>query len=143
MGETGRVRRVQNYPLNFKLELVTEAMAPGASVSAISRQRNVNANLIFTWRKLYRQGMLGSPGALDGHPSFIPVGIVDGTGQAVPMTIPAAADAARATPRSVSRPVPVSRAIELELRNGIKLRFDAGIASDTLRRVVGAIKNCP
>jgi len=142
MVETSRVRRVQNYPLDFKLELVAEAIAPGASVSAISRQRNVNANLIFTWRKLYRQGMLGSPGALDGRPSFIPVGIVDGAGQAVPTTIPTAAAYVTPAPHSVSRPVPVSRAIELELRNGIKLRFDAGIATETLRRVVGAIKNC-
>jgi transposase len=143
MTVTGAPRRVQSYSLKFKLELVAEALAPGASVSAISRRRNVNANLIFTWRKQYRAGRLGPPGALDGSPAFVPVGIVDGTGQAMPVTclpvLEAPQQQSSAAARTAPKPTPVSRAIELELRNGIKLRLDAGMATDTLRRVLRAV----
>lgn len=143
MDAMGHTTARRDYALEFKREVVEEALAPGASVAAISRRRDINSNLIFTWRKLYREGKLGPADTLDGPPPFIPVGVIDGTGQAVPTPLPAIVDAVRPVPRSVSKPVPVSRAIELELRNGIKLRFDAGIATETLRRVVGAIKSCP
>jgi hypothetical protein len=76
-------------------------------------------------------------------PAFVPVGVVDGTGQAMPVTglpvLEAPQQLSSATARPVSKPAPVSRAIELELRNGIKLRLDAGIATDTLKRVLRAV----
>jgi transposase len=35
-------------------------MLPGASVSRVARRHDVNANQVFYWRKLYREGQLGS-----------------------------------------------------------------------------------
>ena len=35
-------------------------MQPGASVSRVARRHDVNANQVFHWRKLYREGRLGS-----------------------------------------------------------------------------------
>ncbi len=37
-----------------------ETMLPGASVSRVARRHDVNANQVFYWRKLYREGQLGS-----------------------------------------------------------------------------------
>jgi len=47
--------------LEERRQIVEEALAPGASVSAVARARGVNANLLFHWRKLYRAGLLSRP----------------------------------------------------------------------------------
>jgi transposase len=40
--------------------IVEETLLPGASVSRVARRHDVNANQVFYWRKLYREGKLGS-----------------------------------------------------------------------------------
>ena len=35
-----------------------EKLLPGASVSRVARRHDVNANQVFYWRKLYREGQL-------------------------------------------------------------------------------------
>lgn len=42
-----------------KRRIVEEALAGDASVAEVARRNGVNANLLFNWRKLYRQGLLG------------------------------------------------------------------------------------
>ena len=42
-----------------KRSIVEQAMQPGAKVAEIARQHGINDNLIFNWRKLYREGRLG------------------------------------------------------------------------------------
>jgi transposase len=37
---------------------VEETLQPGASVAVIARRHGVNANQVFHWRKLYREGRL-------------------------------------------------------------------------------------
>src|ERR1700678_677772 len=39
-------------------QIVEETLQPGASVAVIARQHEVNANQVFHWRKLYREGRL-------------------------------------------------------------------------------------
>ena len=41
-------------------EIVEETLLPGAPVSRVARRHDVNANQVFYWRKLYREGQLGS-----------------------------------------------------------------------------------
>ena len=41
-------------------QVVEETMQPGASVAVIARRDGVNANQVFHWRKLYREGRLDS-----------------------------------------------------------------------------------
>jgi transposase len=50
----------QHRSVEFKLQVVEESLAPGASVARVARAHGVNANQVFTWRRLYRQGRLGS-----------------------------------------------------------------------------------
>jgi transposase len=39
-------------------EIVEETLKPGVSVSQVARRYDVNTNLVFTWRRQYRQGLL-------------------------------------------------------------------------------------
>ena len=39
-------------------QVVEETLRPGASVAVIARRHGVNANQVFHWRKLYREGRL-------------------------------------------------------------------------------------
>ncbi len=62
-------RKRQTWPLTEKRRIVKATLAPGASVAQIARASGVNANQVFTWRRLYRQGKLGqTPGT-----SLLPV----------------------------------------------------------------------
>jgi transposase len=46
--------------LEEKRGIVEETLSEGASVALVARTHGVNANLLFTWRKLYQAGRLGS-----------------------------------------------------------------------------------
>lgn len=44
--------------------IVEETLQPGASVAIVARRHEVNANLVFTWRRLYQQGLLEPDAAI-------------------------------------------------------------------------------
>lgn len=46
--------------------IVEETLEPGASVSRVSRRHGINANQVFQWRRLYREGRLEGRRELDG-----------------------------------------------------------------------------
>jgi transposase len=50
---TRRLRTIED-----KRRIVEETLAPGASVAAVARKHGVNANLLFGWRRLHKQGLL-------------------------------------------------------------------------------------
>jgi transposase len=50
---------------------VEETLLPGASVSRVARRHDVNANQVFGWRKLYREGRLGA------RTGFLPVTVAN------------------------------------------------------------------
>lgn len=54
----------RQHPLEFKRALVALSLEPGASVARIAREHGVNANQVFSWRRLYQQGRLGVPALL-------------------------------------------------------------------------------
>src|SRR5580704_13210996 len=54
MGTTAIERKHKRWPEALKREIVAASLAPGASVSVIARQYDVNANQLFSWRKRYR-----------------------------------------------------------------------------------------
>jgi transposase len=60
--EAGKHKR-RDRALEEKRQIVEETLAEGASVALVARTHGVNANLLFTWRKLYQAGRLGSGGA--------------------------------------------------------------------------------
>ena len=59
---SGDVRPRRRWPAAETRLNVLESLAPGASVSRAARRHEVNANQVFAWRKLYRDGRLGCGG---------------------------------------------------------------------------------
>jgi transposase len=56
---TGEPRAKRQYrSKEERRQIVEETLQPGASVAVIARQHGVNANQVFQWRKLYREGRL-------------------------------------------------------------------------------------
>lgn len=56
LGTRGGLR--QRRTIEEKRRIVEETLAPGTSVAVIARRHEVNANLVFGWRRLYHQGLL-------------------------------------------------------------------------------------
>ena len=50
-------------------DIVEETLVPGASVARVARKHEVNANQVFYWRKLFREGRLG----ISSNPQLLPV----------------------------------------------------------------------
>lgn len=61
-------RRHKSWQDALKREIVAASLAPGASVSIVARQYDVNANQVFVWRKRY-----GATAAAAPAPQLIPV----------------------------------------------------------------------
>src|ERR1700757_908025 len=56
-----------------KRQIVEATLKPGASVSVVARAHDVNANQVFRWRQLYRQGRL----EIESAGKLLPVKIAD------------------------------------------------------------------
>ena len=62
--EAGSLRPVRRWrTVSEKRRIAELTLEPGASVALVARAHGVNANQVFYWRKLYREGRLGSTGA--------------------------------------------------------------------------------
>ena len=51
--------RQRRRSIKERRDIVEETLVPGSSVSRVARRHDVNANQVFYWRKLYREGRLG------------------------------------------------------------------------------------
>src|SRR6202795_371085 len=83
-----------NFPTEFKRQLVEQSLEPGVSVALIARRNDINANLLFKWRRQYLKGAYGlatrpahtTPEPDREIPLLLPVNIVAETpAQAPPM----------------------------------------------------------
>ncbi len=110
-----RVRRFWSEDENRRI--VAQSYAPGVSVSVVARRYDVNANLIFTWRRDPRY----KPAAdAEGAPSFLPVEVVS---DPPPPEPPAAPDGR----------------IEIALPSGHRVSASGSFDVDALCRVVRAL----
>ena len=55
--------------------IVEETLEAGASVARVALKHGVNANQVFQWRRLYRDGKLGTP--LESAMKLLPVSVAD------------------------------------------------------------------
>ena len=118
------VERRRQWADDEKARIVEETLAPGARVAEVARRNTVSASLVFGWRRLARDGLLGR-----GGPSLMPVEIV-----APAPVLPAAQRPA------LSRSKRSSGLIEIELSQGRRLRVGADVDGDALRRVLDALE---
>ena len=59
LGRRGGPRR--RWPEMTKRKIVEETFEPGASVALVAQRYELNPNVVFAWRRLYRTGEFGKP----------------------------------------------------------------------------------
>lgn len=99
----------RRFTLEQKRSIVEQSMKPGASVSRVAREHDVNTNQVFKWRRLHERGLLGTGSKAV---SMLPVAIEDSpvsTGRIVIRAL----DAEGRRPR-----VAKTGSIEIELQGG-------------------------
>jgi transposase len=124
---TGPRRR---YTLAEKRAIVEETRQRGSSVAAVGQRHGINANVLFGWRRLYRQGLL-SADAADEAPALLPVTIE------TPTVVPG--EPAPGTERPRARRRDRGGAIEIEFADGVRVRVRGGVDRATLARVIAVL----
>jgi len=118
-----------------KRRIVAEAEAPGASMSVVARRHDLNANLLFTWRRQFREGERGA-GA--GSAAFVPAVIEPAESAETAEPAATAGEDGRAIEeRSAARPPGL---IEIVLASGHRVIVDKGVSAAALGRVIGALE---
>jgi transposase len=117
----GRERR-RRWHDEEKLAIVLEVGVAGASVTSVAQRHELTRQQIYTWRgELRLKGMLlPTRGTV-----FLPV---------------ETASQETVTRAGVGDDVAASGVVELRLSNGRSLRFDSGLDTTTLRRLIQAVE---
>jgi|SRR5215468_2936959 len=113
--ETGARRR---WPLDQKRRIVVESQAGARQVSATARRHGLSPALLFTWRRLAREGRLGDDD---------------------PVTFARAVIACEGAPVAAGATAAPSR-IEVVLPDGLRLIVDAAVDAGVLAGLIGAIE---
>jgi transposase len=122
MDTSGERRPRKKWPEALKREIVAATFAPGASVSVVARQYDVNANQVFSWRRRYVEANKPPPAS----PS---------TCGLVPVTITTEREDEGAT-----APTPAaSQTIEIEVSGTYRVRVGASFDGRALRRVLDVL----
>jgi transposase len=114
--------RRRRWSFQDKLQIVEETMQPGVKVSEVARRHGLAPSVVFTWRRLAREGRLGDVG-----PAFMPVEITPVPVQAAPTASP---------PRRTGL-------IEIVLGRGRRVRVDREVDAEALRRVLQVVESLP
>ena len=106
-----------------KVRIVAQTQVPGVSVSQVARRYDVNANLVFTWR---RDPRFNPPPVEDPAALFLPVEVV-------------------VAPAIIDQPIPepeVSKAkIEIVLPTGYRIGVSGAYDPDALCRLVRGLSS--
>jgi transposase len=113
-------RRHRSWPEALKREIVAASFAPGASVSVVARQYDVNANQVFSWRKRYRDNP--------------PAPSAPSASQLMPVVITGKSDGVAAPPPTVSE------TIEIDVAGKYRVRVGSGFDRQALRRVIEVLE---
>jgi transposase len=133
----------RGYDLDFKLKVLNETFAPDASVAAVARRHGMNSNVLFRWRKQFREGQLG--GKTPPAAGFVPVHVAEDMAPMRALPAPQNPDGENAKTALPAESVPAQAGsktpglIEIET-GGVKLRLSGRVDDRALRRVLAAIR---
>ena len=121
----GKRRRNKRWPDALKREIVAATLLPGASVSVVARQYDVNANQVFGWRRRFCDASVPLPSATS-TPTLVPVTIVSEPEDTQTLPSPAVPFA--------------SDAIEIEVGGDCRIRVGSSFDSRALKRVLDVLR---
>jgi transposase len=118
------VERRRRWRDEDKARLVAESLAPGVTVSEVSRRHGVAQSVLFAWRRQAREGLLA---ASVPTPDLLPVRIQ------------------REEARTSSLPeapaqLPPPGVIEIDLGGRVCVRVGYDVDAEALRRVLGTLR---
>ena len=134
------VERRRHWPDEEKLRILSEALAPGATVAAVADGNGVCRSLVYLWLRLARAGQLPGISLADlprlstRGTSFVPVRIE-------PPPKPARDECPSSTPLPPAATPPRRRpsVVEIVLGNGRVIKVDDCIDPAALARLVAAL----
>lgn len=131
-GEVVRRRR-RSWSEDEKERIVAETFQPGASVSIVARRHDLNANLLFTWRRQAgaRQGL-----ADGGAAAFVPAVIEAERSASGSQTFEQDQSAARLAASSALN----TGRMEIVLAGGARVIVGNDVNEAALTRVVGVLE---
>jgi transposase len=110
-------RRRKSWPDALKREIVAATLVPGASVSVVARQYDVNANQVFAWRRRFRSS------AEMSTPALVPVTITPEPEDKAPPSEAAHSDT-----------------IEIEVGDDCRVRVGSSFDGRALKRVLDVLR---
>lgn len=125
MGTNGGRRTNRRWPEALKREIVAASFAPGASVSTVARQYDVNANQVFSWRRRYAPAteVVAPSTPPASRPRLVPVTMsVEPDNGATPLTVSVSSDT-----------------ITIEVAGTYLVRVGANFDAQVLRRVLDCL----
>lgn len=105
--------------------VVEETLEPGASVAKVALRHGVNANQVFQWRRLYRDGKLGAAPQIPMK--LLPVSVAEDEGLA------------KSEPLEVIPPS--AGAIHIELPGEIRLSVEGSVDPAIVRAVLKSLRS--
>lgn len=124
MDPSGEKQRRRRWPEALKREIVAAAFAPGASVSVVARQYDVNANQVSGWRRRFSKSGEPLPSSSSSMPELVPV-----------MITPAPEDEAIAAPAPTASDI-----IEIEVADECRVRVGSNFDDRVLKRVLDVLR---
>jgi transposase len=123
LGRRGGPRR--RWPEATKRKIVEETFEAGASVAVVAQRYELNPNVVFAWRRLYRAGEFGKPP--ESGAELIPVKVI--APEPGPKRVADRSGATATQPDS----------IEVRLAEGAQVRFSGALAREALREIIAAV----
>lgn len=122
-------RQRQKHSHEKKLQVVSEALTPGASVAAVARRHGINTNLVFSWIRQYENGSLLAPDrrVLEREmQKFVVAGLIP-----------------KPEEPAVRQALPEGGVIEIESGSGIKVRLKGCVEGRILSLVLAELRKLP
>jgi transposase len=129
----GRRCRRRVWSTEEKRRIVAESAAPGASVSVVARRHDINANMLFTWRRALgaRLGVGSDPAA------FVPAVM---TAEEPASSPPASAHRERTVSLEDGGAALAAGRMEIVLGSGCRVIVDKHVSAPALARVIRVLE---
>lgn len=88
VAEAPKTPKRRRYSIAEKRRIVEESFQPGSSVARVARAQGINANQVFSWRRLYQRGRLGGNTRPAPAAELLPITITDSPASPVPASPP-------------------------------------------------------